>query len=224
MGAVRELRPKVAAIPGNRGLILQAHDRVGVVGKSGSGKSRWVKEQCARWMRAGLAVAAFDPMDEMSAAGHQLPGRFLGPLATRKTVAEILADPLILERCTALAIVPEGSNREIADQLGDVAELIELVGQLVFVLEEVGLYAQYARETLEHIFCRFRHAGVPCVAVSQRAVMLPASCRAQLSHLISFSQNRAADLSAIAADFSEDFAARVSRLKRGEHEHWREED
>lgn len=204
---------------------LDASDRVGVVGKTGSGKSNWAKDQIAGWLRAGVQIYAFDPLDEYSVHGAAKKQRRLGPLPNRVTVADLeaMADPCAwLAAHPGCAIVPADTNAGAAEDLEFVAECIRGVGDCLFVLEEMGLYSVAAVETLNNIFCRYRHDGIAVVGVAQRAIHFPLTSRSQLSQYVSFLQTNRADLKAIADELGDDFAAEVATLPRGAFRHWRD--
>lgn len=207
-------------------LDLEARSRVVVVGKTGSGKSHWVKAQCAQWMKSHRLIV-FDVCDEYSQHGRK--GEALGPLKERCTVDELLNDPreYLDRRRVALSVVSEGDPDEVADDFLAVSQLLKHTGNVLFVVEEVGYFSDVksAYERLKTVATMYRHHGVAVVFVSQRAVQVPKTARSQASAIVAFRQDEPDDLDALrlrCGTAIPDIDARVSRLRVGESVTWRD--
>ena len=232
MGAARRLRiaeaPPQPSIDGLRD--LQPHDRVGIVGKTGTGKGQLVKRAVRElWLQDGRPVIAWDPMDEHSLHGRRTEFRSLGLLPEKGAAIDVDED--LLSRVAGFAVVPSGrTGAELAEEFADLAAALEESdaiqdrGGAILIIEEIGRLTRHGGERLEDVFCRFRHFGIAVIAIAQRQVQIPATCRAQLNHLISFGQSRKADLDALRDEQGETFADGVKRLPRGEFLHWREDE
>lgn len=221
-------RAGAATEGGRRAVMLepvQPHDRVLILGKTGSGKSNTAKELLKRELDGGARIVAFDPHDEYSRRGRLTSHVRLGPLRDRCTAEALLRDPALLDvDALSLAVVPSLDPQRCAQDFEAVAGLVQETGDLLLVVEEVGHFEQWAAPKLQEVACQFRHYGVAVVFVAQCAVMVPKKARRQMSQLYSGRQDDPDDLDAIARITKDpDFAARVSRLPRGELLHWRDD-
>jgi energy-coupling factor transporter ATP-binding protein EcfA2 len=216
---------------------LAAHDLVCIVGKRGSGKSTFAKALIAKNLSEGRRVLAFDPKDEYSRHAPKKKHVDAGPLRDRCTVDELLAHPEWLSAPDlSLAVVSEVSNTDeegLAEDLEAVTQLVELTGDLVFVLDEVGLYRDAAARTLKVIGTQSRHwgrEGTPVVFVAQRMVLIEANARKQCSMLVTGRQDDPEDLDAIeklvlpplGEEQAAAFVQTVATLKRPGLVGWRE--
>lgn len=202
---------------------IEPHDRVLVLGKTGSGKSNKAKALLAGELEHGSRIVVFDPHDEYSQEGRKSAQIRLGPLRDRCTVDELVNDPGRLDsEDLSLAVVPAGSRLQVAAELGEVAELVRETGNLLFVVEECGYISDHANNELEDLACQDRHRGVALMLVAQCAVQIPKIARRQASQLWSGRQDDPDDLRAIEKICGDDFAARVRNLQRGELLHWKD--
>lgn len=205
---------------------IAPRDRVLIIGKTGSGKSNRGKELVGVELRRGARVLAFDPLDEWSRLGRKSEHVRLGPLRDRCTVDDLLEMPELLDvENLSLAVVPSTRRRECAEDFARVADVVKDTGELLFVVEEVGFFSEYANEALIEAACTFRHYGVGMVLLSQCAVQIPKQARRQASQIFSGRQDDPDDLSALAKIAQSDptFAERVARLAPGELVHWRDD-
>jgi hypothetical protein len=215
--------------------LLLPHDVVVIVGKRGSGKSTRAKALVAEQLRGGARVLDFDPNDEGSRHGKKKKHVDLGPLRDRCTVDELLSHPSWLDRPDlSLSVVPASKEPDaLAEDLHAVHELVEQTGDMVCVLEEMGLYRDSAAHVLRVWGTQSRHygeSGSPLIAVAQRMALIEKSMRDQCSMVITGNQTDPEDLDAIekmvrpslgpegAAQFVND----VANLKRPGLLEWRE--
>lgn len=203
---------------------LTARDRLVVVGKTGTGKSNWTKGLCKELMGSHRLVV-FDVCDEYSQLGQKTAHVRLGPLPQRCTVKELENDPRkwLDREDLALAVVSTGDPKDVATDFVTVAEFLHSTGDALFVVEEVGYFAEHCQERLKAVATMYRHVGVTAVFVAQRATQIPLTARSQASCLVAFRQDESADLKALAERIDQDFADRVSRLPVGEHALWRDD-
>jgi len=218
-------------------LRLEPHDRVVVLGVTGAGKGHWCKEQLAQWMKSFDFVGWYDPMDEYSIHGLQVPGRKLGPLTQRCTADELDKDPeryLYAPERVALAVVPSSEDDEeiAADFVAFAvamrhAALARQKARSLLGADEVGDYEEYCRKMLRRVGTQYRHWGIAVVLVAQRAVFIPLAARSQASHIISFRQDEDQDLEALyrrTRRTDEGFSDRVAQLPLYKFEHWRRKE
>ena len=200
---------------------LAAHDRVLVVGITGSGKSRFVKRAI---VAKAPRVIVFDPHDEYS-DGATERGRVVGVSGVvRVGLGELLNDPDKLD-AGRLAVVPSSlSPSGLAEEFADLLPVVATAQDgTVFVVEEVGLVRRHGAEALEVLACQSRHWGVPLVLVAQRAAQVPPTARDQCSRVVSFRQIRPEDVQALAERIGPRADA-IAKLPRGEFVAWSEEE
>lgn len=198
---------------------LEAHQVELIVGKRGTGKSTAAKLQLAELLKRKHRAVAFDPHDEFSGKGRANEHVFLGPLADRILVDELIRNPTLLDdENLSLAVVPRLRQRDAAADFEDFADLIQQTGDLVALVEEVGLLSDYCRDALNTLATQSRHYGMPLVLIAQRMTQIPKTARTQASVTVSFLQTNPDDLDALVdlADGDKTLAARVSRLALGD--------
>jgi hypothetical protein len=200
-------------------LQLAPHDRVVIVGVTGSGKSTYARDTV--WTPAKKAVA-WDPYGEF-------PG-------DRLTVDEFIEDAgrLMGTKAYHYSIRPAGSMPgEVAEDFKSLVDVLQEFGGYVFVVDECALLRARAGDAIEMVATQSRHwghdsgePGVPTVFLSQRSVGIPLTAREQASVIVSFAQTTPEDLRVLAAKCGEEFAARVGICTRAKHDHaiWREDD
>lgn len=202
----------------------EARDRFVVVGKSGSGKSTYVKRMIAGWIRQGVRVVALDVCDEYSRKGNDGALVQLGPLRDRVTVEELAAEngAQLLESRLSLSVVCGESPRAAARAFLLLESLLRgSRKQCVLVVDEVGLWTDSSADPLCHraraqlagLAVAGRKHGLSLVIVAQRAAQISTTVRSQVTQLVSFAQHEPADLDALAERAGKDFAEKVSRLK-----------
>lgn len=205
---------------------LEARDRLLVVGKTGYGKSTWIKLLLAFLMKRGHRILFGDYQDEYSIFGQQNDQRTLGPLTQRITLDELYELPEVLDyEDLALAVVMRRDPEEAAEDFSDLVELAEGTGDLVLGFDEVGMFEEHCRKRMHYVATQSRHWNVPLILASQRMVDIHPKARSQASHLVTFHQDNPADLKAIEIlTLSEEFAASVPLLDVGQLKHWRDSD
>ena len=122
----------------------------------------------------------------------------------------------------SLAVVPRALPREMAEDFAWLAGELHHVGDLLLVVDEVGYFGRHCTDWLELVATQSRHMLMPVVLVAQRSTQVPKTARTQASHFISYRQENAADLAALADDYGDTFPDGVPRLARGEWKHWRD--
>lgn len=206
---------------------LAVEEIMAIPGKRGMGKSTEAKKVCAAELQAGARCAAFDYHDEYSVHGDTNDGVVtLGPLSQRCTVDQLLDRPELMdEPRLSLAIVPRaGSPVYVAGQFKEVHSVWVNTGRFTAFVDELGRFARYAADQLADLATQSRHYKIPLVLASQRMVHIPADARSQVTEMRCFRQTHPADLKAIyELTGSEDFAARVPRLRKHEKLKWRDD-
>lgn len=203
---------------------LEPHDVVLIVGKRGCGKSYAAKALAADLLKSGARVVAFDPHDEYSKKGRKSPQVNLGPLTDRVTLEQLIENPQLLDsKKLSLAVVPEGSNADLAGGFAELVELVSATGGLTLIADEVGEYSQHGEDALNSAATQSRHYECPIVLVAQRMTQIPKTARTQASVLHTFLQSNPEDLEALVKlTGDKEFAARVSRLPRRKCLTWRD--
>lgn len=206
--------------------LLEIRDRLVVVGKTGTGKSTWVKRHLAREIAGGRRVLWFDYCDEYSRLGMPSEQVRLGPLRERVTFDELIDAPALLgKRRLSLAVVPSRDPRAAAEEFSALVEMAEAEENLLFGADEVGMFSAYCADRLHYLAAQSRHWGVPVVLASQAMVDVPAKARRQATRLVTFRQTHPADLDAIRELTRDDsLTDAVPRLALGEHRTWRDEE
>lgn len=205
--------------------LLEARDRLLVVGKTGTGKSTWVKAHLGRELAAGRRVLWFDYCDEYSREGAASEHVRLGPLKERVEFDELMEDlSQVGKRRLSLAVVPSKEPREAAEQFAALVDVAEAEGDLLFGADEVGMFGSHCADRLHYLAAQSRHWGVPVILASQAMVDVHARARRQATRLVTFRQTHPADLDAIRELTRDDeLTDAVPRLDIGEFRTWRDE-
>ena len=208
--------------------VLEPHDRVLVLGKTGSGKSNTAKDLVEKntpfWR-----VVVVDPHDEYSKKGVKRSETKLGTLRQRCTVDELGADPArwLDGDDVELSVVLTGETAELrAAEAERVLELVGDTGNILLVLDEVGDYGEYIVKAINEAATQWRKRRIPMILVAQCATQVHKVTRRQASQIISGLQDDPEDIKAIhnrTYRQMPDFAERVAQLPRGQLLHWRDE-
>lgn len=195
---------------------LKPHDRVLVVGITGSGKSHFVKE---RIVTPAKRVVVWDPHAEYAVKCDLDEVCFW----------ELQNEPeLLKQRHLRLSIVPEWD---------DIDELVEQLCQLVrllrrsrgkhtttLVIEECGVIRPRGDGVLGLLSTQARHWNVPLVMVAQRAAQVPPTAREQVSRIISFRQSSPDDIAALTERIGDVKGSKIASLPRRHFVTWSESD
>lgn len=207
-----------------------ARSRILVCGKTGMGKTFWLRAHLRAWQRLGVRIVALDPKDELSRHGAVRGG----PLLSRVTARELAADPsLLLKPRLSLAIAcGRTSPREGARALELLAILAPRSAPICVVLSEVGFWsdpscggeeakaAARARAKIGAMAALMRGDGVSMVFDTQRAIDLAPKARAQLSDVVAFRQDLPADREALLEATQDERFTRVADLPEFHSLHW----
>lgn len=205
----------------------EAEDVLLVLGKRGSGKSTWVKEQIAHWVKLGQRVVAFDPRDEHSKLGKPSKQHTQGVLEQRLTIAELQEHPeVLLEPGLNLAVVVRHTVAGATEDLADLLELLEAAGaeDLLLLIDEVALTSEGSHVIYRELATQSRHDGMPLVLISQWATSIPLSCRRQASRIAGHRQSEVADLEAAAARMGDGKGFSLRALRKWERILWSEDE
>lgn len=218
--------------PKRKAGLLTTRDRLVVIGKTGYGKSNWVKELCAQQIELGARVVAFDPCDEYSKSGRPRKTTKLGPLEQRCTASELVDDPeRFLDRedlALSVYMDPEIGDdpAEVAEQFQMVSPIVRRTGRILFIVEEVGYFEEHCRDRVKAVATLYRKEEVNAVLVAQRATQIPLTARSQASQIVSFRQDEKVDLVALEDKCGvrmPGIGARVADLDEGECVVWRDD-
>lgn len=169
--------------------------RIGVFGRSGSGKSSYVKAA----LRAAPRVVVFDPLEEYAA----LPG--FRAVASADDVLRAAERSYVSFR---LALTPRaGREAEDLDRLARAARIVQAPAKagggrrLVVVVEEMNLSFPVAggaerAPAFADLCSRGRHWDVELWGVSQRIAEVSTRFRGNLSRVVVFAQSGPRDLRA----------------------------
>jgi hypothetical protein len=214
-------------------LSVEAADRIGVFGQTGTGKTEYVKrELLTPLLASNVRVLALDVKDELSIRGRPRGNTAVGPLPYRWTASQVAYQPEVLaDPALRLAVVPdELTPKKCARAFKLLAQSLKFLAEdghrlrTVLVLEETQFWARHEEDLLEAVATMWRDYDVSLVLVSQRAVGVPISARAQLNQLVSFAQTEPADIEAIRlrTQLSDPtFHERVALLRPREFQLWR---
>jgi hypothetical protein len=140
----------------------------------GAGKTYWTQQNIVDRARR---VVVWDPHEEYR-------------VQTSVTFQELASRPGLLDSDGSIGVRPEfDSIDELGDQFEDFVHLLRDTGGVVVVVDEVvTLETQQAKSALKFLATQSRHwgAGSPCVLISQRAVDIPKTPRAQASRIVAF--------------------------------------
>jgi hypothetical protein len=172
---------------------------VGIVGRKGSGKSRYLCEllrYCPRYV-------VFDVMAEHAAQAHNR-------LESRAQLVRFLKWSRD-QQTFASAYVPGG---DLEEEIEEVSRLIYARGHLCFACEEVPLYTYpgYMPPRLGKLIRTGRHRHIDIVWTAQRAAEAPKTLTALTDIWILFSQVEPRDLGALADRCGREIADRVAAL------------
>lgn len=195
------------------------------LGKRGSQKSNRAKALAERSMKAGQRVLAVDPHDEWSQKGRPSDQVKLGPLRQRYEAWELLTDLSLLEDPDLCAAAVPGSRdpEQWAKVFVPIMEMVQDVGDITLVLEEMGSWGLYCVNQLNALALNSRHSRVAVIGVAQRAFNVSLTFRSQATHINSGLQTEPADLKALEEVAGKDFAEAVRQLERGQWCHWRDD-
>lgn len=216
-----------------------ASTRMVIVGKTGTGKSFWVKDYLRAALDRGVRVCAIDVCDEYSRSGVPRNGLTSdGPLRQRVTFSQLLAAPQILKDARlSLAVVPDDirSPRAMAATfLAVVAMLRSVRKPTLLVADEVGRWTDssadprkpskchMAKIELEAVATVDRKNGLALICVSQSASHIPIDVRRQSDEWVCFLQDSREDVEAMEKRLGTELAAEVSRLGRFKAVIWRD--
>lgn len=205
--------------------LLDARDRVLVVGKTGSGKSTRLKAMLAAHLAAGRRVVVFDPHDEYSRDARPSEHVTRGPMTLRRTMDELEASPdVLLSPHLSLAVVaPLWPPEDAADAFESLCDYLMEARDLVFACDEFGTYGEHVVPIARHMATQGRHQGIALAWASQRMTDFHPKVRSQASRLACGLQTHPEDLAALEKLTGRpDFAEHVSRLPLGEILTWRD--
>lgn len=206
---------------------LHKSSRVCVCGKTGSGKSTFVKALMAEIRAHNGCVLGFDQHDEFGEDCELMDEMEPGPLRDRCTADELVLHPEWLnDPDLALAVLPNPDDkaadlRVVSDLLVTAQKRTKGKRLVVMFISEVGAIKAEAEKTLNAIATEYRKFGIAEVMDSQRMTGIPYTSRVQASDLVSFLQDDEDDIEALRFKFKER-ADQISSLKRGEYVHWRD--
>ncbi len=173
-------------------------DVILIVGKTGYGKSLWLK----LYLRSALRVFAFDPAASLD--------------------AELLTGDAWLDSYDAGKFSPGLAFRAMTvypQDLELVGSLAHIAGNCTLALEEFSMLHRRGEsmpDWLSRLVFLGRHRSVSIVAVAQRAATIPVDVRSQVTRLISFNQSEPDDLLWMRPFLSRDEAGDCAALARGE--------
>lgn len=195
---------------------LKDHDRFGILGITGTGKSHFTKkrivnpaERCVVWDIMG-EYAEECSLDEV-------------------TFDELLTEPELLDNPNCrIAVVPEWDNpKDLAEQFEAFAQMLRYANHstsCLGVIEECSMLRPKADGSLIMLAACARHWKMPLVFVAQRATMVPPGARTQWNNVISFRQNEPGDLDALAERIGQGKADEVAELPPRRFVKWNEND
>jgi hypothetical protein len=194
---------------------LAAHDRVVVVGITGSGKSYWTKREI---VDKAPHVVVWDPHGEYAEDAEDGDG-----CAGVRGVPLDTLDAELEDDNARVAVVPEYRTLdELSKQFVVFCDVAKECRDVLLVVDEIGLLYG-APKHVEYLATQSRHWGCPLVLIAQRAVQIPSTARDQASRIVSFRQIRPDDIEALADRIGER-AERIGKLPRRERVEWHEDE
>jgi DNA helicase HerA-like ATPase len=191
--------------------VLQAHDRLLVVGITGAGKSYWTK---AHVVERSSRLFAWDPHGDYAQA------------SVRTTlVGAAKALPQASRGNFRLSVVEPIGSAAFFDRFESWCDLAMTLERTTLLVEEcVAIRSSTsARQKLTLLATQARHRGSPLVMVAQRAVHVHPDARSQISRLVAFRQTHPADVRAL-SEITGKNAEGVTMLPRHVPWVWSESD
>lgn len=191
--------------------MLQAHDRVLVVGITGAGKSFWTRFHV---VERSTRLFAWDPHADYAAA------------TVRTTlVGAAKALPQVSRSQFRLSVGEPIGSESFFDRFEAWCDLAMTLDRTTLLVEEcVAIRSSTsARQKLTLLATQARHRGSPLVMVSQRAVHVHPDARSQISKLVAFRQTHPADVRAL-SEITGKNAESVTMLPRHVPWVWSESD
>lgn len=198
---------------------LEPHDRMMLVGVTGSGKSYFLKHEIlADYNSEGVAAyprrVVWDWHCEHSTA-HYTVDELERAIYSKKFTPSL--------HTYVLAVKP---TRTIDDPFG-VASFLKFCRiveahfkDALLIIEEAGVFDESAKakQALVYIATQFRHFGIPIVFVAQYAFLIPKGVRRQTTRIVSFRQVEKSDLEALRERM--EIVDELPTLGRGEYREW----
>lgn len=185
---------------------LKPHDRVLILGITGSGKTYFARK---RIVAKAARVVVWDPHREYETQ-------------QRVSLDDLLERPEMLDaESLSISVTPDWKTpKDLAAEFEVFADLLSTAEGVTAVIDEVGLL-KHSADSVEFVACQSRHWGVPVVFVAQRAVQVTKTAREQVSKIVSFRQSSPEDVDALIERCGEQ-AIKVRTLPRRQAWYWSE--